>query len=105
MSNWEQAVRKLFQSHPRSISAKTVIEAINSQAPETFTLSARDLCVTDDTQTKMSPIAHTADLVTRSRYRAEGRIAEREAITATLKALPHDALFYPDNILKILKLD
>ena len=43
MSSWQEAVKKLFATHPRSISAKTVIEAINSQAPETFTLSARDL--------------------------------------------------------------
>ena len=43
MSSWQEAVKKLFATHPRAISAKTVIEAINSQAPETFTLSARDL--------------------------------------------------------------
>jgi len=43
MSSWQEAVKKLFATHPRAISAKTVIEAINLQAPETFTLSARDL--------------------------------------------------------------
>ena len=52
----------------------------------------------------MSPNAHTADLLTRAEYRAQGRIFEREAIAQQLKALPADALFYPANILKILKL-
>jgi hypothetical protein len=52
----------------------------------------------------MTPNAHTADLATRARYRAEGRINERESITNQLKALPAGALFYPANILKILKL-
>jgi len=41
--SWEEAVKKLFQSHPRAISAKTVIDAINAEAPQTFTFSARDL--------------------------------------------------------------
>lgn len=65
---------------------------------------AEGCCVTDDTQTKMSPNAHTANLLTRAEYRAQGRIFEREAIAQQLKALPADALFYPNNILKILKL-
>ena len=45
MSDWEQAVQDLFRSHPRSISSKTVIEAINSarKSSTIFTLTPRDL--------------------------------------------------------------
>ena len=43
--SWEEAVRKLFQTHPRAVSSKTVIEAIKSASENTppFTLTARDL--------------------------------------------------------------
>ena len=54
--------------------------------------------VTERTQTEMSPSAL-------AKIRAEGRIREREEIRAALKALPQDCLFYPANILKLLKLD
>lgn len=40
-----------------------------------------------------------------AKIRAEGRIREREAIAQQLKNLPAEALFYPANILKLLKLD
>jgi len=71
--SWEEAVRKLFQKHPRAMSANTVIEAIKENHCD-------------------------------AQLRAEGRIAEREAMSAAIKALPADALFYPESILKILKL-
>ena len=102
--SWEEAVRKLFQTHPRAVSSKTVIEAIKSASENTPTFTLALANVTDDTQTEMSPNAHTDNLLTRAEYRAQGRIFEREAIAQQLKALPADALFYPDNILKILKL-
>ena len=43
--SWEEAVRKLFQTHPRAVSSKTVIEAIKSASENTptFALTARDL--------------------------------------------------------------
>ena len=71
--SWEEAVRKLFQKHPRAMSANTVIEAIKENHCD-------------------------------AQLRAEGRIAEREEIAKAIKALPQHALFYPENILKILKL-
>jgi PIN domain nuclease of toxin-antitoxin system len=45
MSDWEEAVQNLFRTHPRSISSKTVIEAINSarKSPTILTLTPRDL--------------------------------------------------------------
>ena len=54
--------------------------------------------VTERTQPEMSPSAL-------AKIRAEGRIREREAIAQQLKNLPAEALFYPANILKLLKLD
>jgi len=118
MSSWEEAVRHLFNKHPRAMSAETVIRAIKS-APETptnlpavgsesRTFAETQLLldgVTNDTQSEMSPITHTADLITRAQYRAEGRISERESIRSQLKALPSEALFYSANILKLLELD
>jgi hypothetical protein len=43
--SWEEAVQNLFRTHPRSISSKTVIEAINSarKSPTILTLTPRDL--------------------------------------------------------------
>jgi hypothetical protein len=113
MSSWEEAIQNLFRSRPPSIGPRTVIEAIksaseNSTNPPLEMFRQRQALldgVTDDTQSEMTPIAHTADLVTRAQYRAEGRISERESIRLQLKALPNEALFYPANILKILELD
>ena len=41
--------------------------------------------VTEPLQLQMSPNAHTADLLTRSRYRAEGAQTERERIIKLLE--------------------
>jgi len=111
--SWEEAVRKLFQKHPRAMSANTVIEAIKEnhcdaqlRAEGRIAERERIIKVLEEhpPQTETQPNAHTAPLPVRARYRAEGRVYEREAIAQQLKNLPADALFYPENILKILKL-
>ena len=79
--SWEQAVKNLFQSHPRSISSKSVIEAIKFDLPE----------IVNESNTE-----NQFEL---------GQKTAREDIAYQLKALPAEALFYPANILKLLKLD
>ena len=56
-------------------------------------LRALEPAVTEPLHSQMSPNAHTADLLTRSRYRAEGAQTERERIIKLLKEHPHSYWF------------